>query len=314
MGDQKEEGVVEGKSREFSSGIFVVVMLVFVLLVWRTSILPFQASRLSIKANSYFSVAPAQALEFAQEASAISTPYLDEQTFLISRNLITIASSGQFDKLPKAGEWASLVQGLTEQELARHPRNTHPWFIGGRLSHELALTKKPEYAGQIAVAEKRYREAIALSPKRQQLHQSLARLLLQTGRLDEALETLKNVRDFDTELGEGYWMYGLSLAFDKKDVVEGSKQMVKAFDVQFPYAIQDPKELGPYAEAVFTVNDPATYKRFLEVLEVSPKGTDGLYAQIAVRLEAAGQAELLPRIFAIQPGVQAAYTKLKAAK
>ena len=84
-----EGRIKEGKTHAAPWIAFAIFQLVMLLVAWRYSVLPFQASQISIKANMYMrSGALPQAWEMIQKAGAIPTPYVDEQTFLISRDLI----------------------------------------------------------------------------------------------------------------------------------------------------------------------------------------------------------------------------------
>jgi tetratricopeptide (TPR) repeat protein len=230
----------------------------------------------------------------------------DDQTFLLSRNMIVAAAGGKFEQLPNNKDWYTLLNRLVVGDLARHPKNTNSWFIAGRLSQEMAKY----YPTEIRIAEERYRQAIVLSPKRQQLHQNLARLLLQTGRRDEALEVLKNVSEFDDQLGEGYWMYGLALFYDAGQKEAGAEQVVKAFRVPFPYRFQEARELLAYADALFQVNKKEDYDVFFERFAEYPIQTPDFYAKVAARFESLGLTDYRDKMLAMEatiPGIKAQY-------
>ncbi len=265
-----------------------VLQFLMLLLVWRTSVLPFRASTLAIRSNTYISSNPVVGMELASQAADIWTPYLDEQTFLLSRNLISMISSGQIQKIPQWQDIYALAKRLSEEEIRRHPRNTHPLYIFARLTQEIA----PLMNSEGIVSEQLYLRSIETSPKRQQLHYGLARLYMMVGQIDMALEIMKRVRDFDPELGEGYWNYGITLMLDKGDVDAGSEQVVKAINVSYPYQFKDPREYAVLIEAAGYRQDKESLKLFLERWNDGPRPTVEQAAQLVVLLERKGMTEM----------------------
>ncbi|MCR4256678.1 MAG: O-antigen ligase family protein, partial [Candidatus Uhrbacteria bacterium] len=125
--------------------LFAVLQILAILLVYRTSVLPFKASELAIKANAMFGVDPIASFRYAKQASEIPTLYKDEQSFLLARNVIAVIGSGQFQKFPEWKEMYALAKALSEEEVSRHPNNTHPRYIYARLAQSI-LPLMPEEA------------------------------------------------------------------------------------------------------------------------------------------------------------------------
>lgn len=267
------------QKHDFSWTTFTIVQLVFVLIVWRTSVLPFHTSRLALLSNGQFGTV--QGLAYAKQAAAIWTPYLDEQTFLLSRNIITISSQGNLSKISQPDAYIALTKQLVVEELRRHPRNTNTLFVYARMLQELAGSNQ----AKLAEVEKVYQDTIATSPKRQQLYFALARLYISENRLSDALETYKKVRDFDPELGQGHWMYGLSLYYDKQDRLAGAKELAESQTVTYPYAFTDAREFMAVADAYQLLNDKEGMKKLIARLPDVPLGEAATYAQLAHRYE-----------------------------
>lgn len=292
---------------------FVVIQLLMLALVWRTSVLPFKASALSIKANSYMNVNPQLGFQYAQQASETPTMYLDEQTFLLSRNIIALNQNGVFAKLPNWKDLYSLAKKISLEEIGRHPDNTHPNFIFARLSQEM-IQLMPEEA---AVSEKYYLAAIQTSPERQQLHYGLARLYLQTGHTDQAVQIFNNVIAFDPDYGEGYWNLGLTQTYDLHNIQAGAENMRKAMSVPFPYQMTNPRELVALIEAYAYLDDDQAIKRMIEQLDQSDKlvrGNATVFAQIEFVLVAKGKTDLAKQLMdkatSIDPATPEAYKQL----
>ena len=269
----------DGRVRQVSWIAFTIVFLAGVLLVWRTSALPFKASMISIAANQTFTQEAAYAK--IKQASEIWTPYLDEQTFLLSRNLMAYAAQGTADRVPHIKEIYAVTKQITAEELRRHPRNTHPHFVFARLLQDMSAYDK----NALAESEQQYKIAIDTSPKRQQVLYGLARLYLLEGRKDEALDIYRQVRDFDPELGMGYWTYGVSLFYDKGDTAEGAKQIIQSQTVTYAYLLQDARELVPLLDAYAIANDAAGLETALLKNMANLPMSGSLYAQVAVKLE-----------------------------
>jgi O-antigen ligase len=299
--------------------MFTVIQLLAVFLVYRTSYLPFEASRISLQGNSVFSFNPAMAYNYAKTASEIPTMYKDEQSFLLSRNVISVVAGGQFNRIPQWQEIYALAKALCEEEVRRHPNNTHPLYIYARLAQEIL----PLIPSESATALEMYKRAIASSPKRQQLHYGLARLYLQLGQLDNAIQVFKDVRDFDPDNGMGSWNYGLTLMYDKAAQtndesirLEGAKEIKKAIEAPFPYALLSSRELMPLFDAFIMLKDADGLGRVVDQLTKSqyPVADTATYAQLALKMHLVGLEALAVKILAfaetVAPGTNEAYNKL----
>lgn len=291
---------------------YVVLTIVAGLLVMRTSINPFMISRLSLQSNALFAVNPAVAFQLAQEASKTWTPYLDEQSFLLSRNLISIAGSGGLQRLPNWQDMYALAKKLSEEEISRHPQNTHPRFIFARLAQEVM----PLIPSEGPVSEIQYKAAIETSPKRQQLHYGLARLYLMTGNLDPAIAIFRNVISFDPEYGEGYWNLGITLMYDKRELEAGAEQIAKALSATYPYPLQSGRELVVVADSMLIRNDEEGLKKMISTLGTNyPQATGDIYAQLVYKLIVAKKPELASQMLeagkAIDPTTESALQKLQ---
>ncbi len=270
---------------------FVIIFILMLLMVWRTSILPFKASELSIKANSVMGINPEIGFEYAKQAADTPTMYLDEQTFLLSRNIISLMSNGTFQKLPNWQDMYALTKKLSEEEISRHPRNTHPNFIYARLSQEM-IGLMPSEA---SVSEKYYQAAIATSPKRQQLFYGLARLYMMTGNIDPAINLFRTVISFDEDYGEGYWNLGLTLYYDKHQFQEGAEAMKKSQTVHYKYIFSNPRELVALMEAYAYLNDDESLTNMVNNIDDPQKFLQGnaeVYAQMAMVLTVKGKNDL----------------------
>ena len=208
-----------------------------------------------------------------------------------------------------------LAKALSQEEISRHPHNTHPLYIYARLAQEM-MSQRPTEA---AVALESYQKAIATSPKRQQLHYGLARLYLQLGRLDDAIAVFKTVRDFDLENGIGYWNYGVTMLYDKGSTDEaarqiGAEEVRKAMQAKWAYVIQDSRELFPLFDAYIILRDAENLQKTIENLQGYPLATANIYAQLAMKMQVLGLTELRDQILTkaetLAPGTKDEYDRM----
>ncbi|MBI4138645.1 O-antigen ligase family protein [Candidatus Uhrbacteria bacterium] len=264
--------------------LFAVIQLLAALVVWRMSVLPFRASMLSIQSNTAFSQGRLdEAYRLAKEAWETPTPYLDEQTFLQSRNFISVAS-GDLEQVPVWKEWHDLIIAVTDKHLSEHPDNVHPHFIYARFLESMMNRIQSD----ASLADREYKKALALSPKRQQLLYSYARFLVNTNRPDEATELLKEAVALDDEIGESHWLLGIHLLFNRQDVERGAQEIVKSQRVSSRYVLQEGRESLALALAYEQTNDIEGLKSLIVLLPTLPQAELDVYVQIARAMERKG--------------------------
>lgn len=285
--------------KSFSPGLATALGCAALLLVWRGSVLPFQASRSAISANNYFSANyVAEAHAFALQASQRPTMYLDEQTFLLVRNLVPLVSSGSINSYKNAKDLIDLTKNLLTEEIRRHPKNAYTIYLAARFYQETGRL----YPADLATAEAYYRQAIALSPKRQQFWYSLADFYQRTGRLSQSTDIQKQLLSFDPEQGQPYWVYGISLAYQQNNKKEGAEYMRKAMTSSYPYYFTDNREVLQLIDAYQTLQDKEGLKNVPNYLTPPAEGgsfdpsTLPVYLEMARRLEQEGLSQAKERV------------------
>ena len=267
---------------------FAILQALAVLLVWRTSVLPARASYYTIMSNNYFSagIYP-DAFVYAKTAASIPTMYLDEQTFLQSRNLMSVVDNNAFDKVPNWKEWHDMVVDITNRYLAGHPRNTNPLFIYARFLQTFSA-RVPEDG---PLAEQMYLAAIKTSPKRQQLQYSLARFYIERGRKQEGYILFKEALDNAPNVGESHWYVGLSLIYDLDRKEEGAKELVASMNALQPYQLKEVREAVALADSYGLLGDKEGFLTLMPKLQTLPNGSVQLFLEIARAAEQLGLIE-----------------------
>jgi len=294
-GERDESGQVEPGQKQqakthaaplISFGIIQILML---LIVWRYSALPFRASMVSIVANSYLQNGRIdEGFDLIKRAGDLSTLYIGEQSFLLSRDIITLQQQGTLATYPRQKELIDYTKKINEQHLTYHPRDAHPLFVYARLVHSLIpLAPLEAQAQEIALAEELYLRAIDTSPKRQQLSFGLARLYSQIGQTDKSHEVLQKTVEDNENIGEAWWYLGLVEWFEQGKIEEGTAKLVKAMNVKAPYALQNVSEALQLSQAAQAQGDKETLKRVMLMLPQLPGGTIQAYIDIARIMEIA---------------------------
>ncbi|MFA6160985.1 MAG: O-antigen ligase family protein [Patescibacteria group bacterium] len=275
------------KTRPMPWVTFGVVQVGFFLVVYLTSIMPFYASYLTIKSNNAYASGNLEGmLSYAKAAAAIQTPYLDEQTFLHSRNLIAMADGGDLVKWPKWKEMLQLTRDVTERHLVTHGVNAHPRFVYASLLQSVGQAAKDVSLLQDAAAQ--FQAAIKESPKRQQLYFGYGRLLAQLGKPKEALDQYLEAANFDPEVGDGWWYVGISYWFDTNDKQSGAEYIIKAMTVSRPHVVGSAQEALVIAQAYDLKGDKDGLRSLIPILPTVPSAPAAVYIQVAQTMEHQG--------------------------
>lgn len=286
------------KSHEAPWVSFGFCMIVATVLVWSCSINPFRASETVIKANQYFGVHRYdEGMVLLKESLAYSRLYDGEQTFLLSRSMVELLESGQATTYTNWKETYDFTKKLNQEYLAKHPRDTNAAFVYARLLHgALQYFPQDTVMTEAQEAEKAYLAAIATSPKRQQIHFGLARLYAQMGQSEKTRDTLKATLDFDQNIGEAWWYYGLVTWLDLKNEDEGTKAVVQAMKAKSPFVLTKVSEAFQVARAAAIQEDQDVLRKVMDALPQLGGGTMELYLDIAAQMEKAGLIEDRNRI------------------
>jgi O-antigen ligase/tetratricopeptide (TPR) repeat protein len=271
---------------------FAIVQLLFVLIVWRFSVLPFQASLLVIRANQIRPLSIPASFELMKQAADIPTPYIDEQVFMLSRDLVGYATSGQLPQVPNWREMYDHTKRLTDVYLAEHPLSTNSLLTYARVLNEVGIAMpEGEQIPELTAAENQYRAAINTSPKRQQLFYSLARLYTMVGQYQAAYDAIKQAIDFNPNIGESWWYAGITQWQYMNMPEEGKKNILQAMKAKVPYTLQQARDALFAAQAAAEAGDTEILKKILPLLPRLSGGSVALYTDIARQYEKAGLLE-----------------------
>jgi tetratricopeptide (TPR) repeat protein len=192
-----------------------------------------------------------------------------------------LVGNNALDQFPEWKEWYALIKDLNVRYVQEHPRNTNPLFVYARFLEAFSR----QFPENIPEAETYYLKALETSPSRQQIMYSLGRFYIQLGKKQEGLNMFQRAVNVDPDLGESHWFLGLSLVYDQNQVLEGSKEIVKAETSPAPYVLKDVREATALAYAYDVLHDTKGLIYVMEQLPGLQGGSTELYLAIVRLLE-----------------------------
>jgi O-antigen ligase/tetratricopeptide (TPR) repeat protein len=308
------------KTRNVPWTAFVVLQIVGVFFAWRFSVLPFRASMLSIKANNVLRSGQFdQAFELFKQAGAIPTPYSDEQSFLLSRDIVELAQANQLTTAPRWRELYAFTKEMNDRTNGEHPRNTNNLFIYAQLLRTVApLLPQDEQVAEFMQAEEYFKRSLDTSPTRQQVAYGLGQLYSMLGKGQEAYDVLMKAVHDDENIGESWWYAGATAWFQLGKIDEGSAEIVKAVRVKNPFVLRAVRDAVQLAEAAIIQKDTETLKSTFAMLPTLPGGSVDLYLQIARDYEKGGltseRNSVLNALVQIDPTLESKLEALRSGK
>lgn len=282
----------EGVARPFPLASFAIVQVLFLVAVWQFSVQPFRASAATIQYNSWLTQNPVLAWEAIQKAERIPTPYVDERSFLLARNIAMLAANKTLTQYPEWEQWVSYAKQVNEQQITSHPLNTQPIFAYARLLQDVApLLPTEQQRPTLQHAEALYQRALETSPNRQQLLFSLAQLYTMVGEKQLAYDTVIKARDLNPNIGEAWWYVGLIAWYDLDRKEEGIDHIIKAVTAYRPYIPTRARDGLNVAQAAAARGETEVLQSLFLQLPSLSQGSIELFLDIARAYEQAGLIE-----------------------
>ncbi|MFA5129304.1 MAG: O-antigen ligase family protein [Patescibacteria group bacterium] len=284
------EKAAEPKSHPIPWTAFGILQLIFVVVVWRFSVLPFRASMLAIQSNNYLGAGQLdQGVDLMKQSLALSTLYDGEQQFLLTRDLVSFFEGGKMTQFPNWRAAYDYAKTVNDGYLSKHPKDTNALLVYARLLHVgFPAFPKDEMAAEAKHAEDIYLRALQTSPKRQQLKFALARLYAQLQMPDKALALLKEAANDDPNVGESWWYVGMYSRLDLHQEDEGTKAIVQAMKAKVPYALTGVSDALQAVDAARVQKDMDLMKTIYGKLSTLPGGSVDGYLAFAKEMEGGG--------------------------
>lgn len=246
---------------------FVALEALGVLLAWRASLLPAQASYANKATFAAFKRGDcAAALRKATAAAKIPTPYVEDQVHTLSKGLGGLSEKNKLDLCP---QWPQLL------DQARAVENRHARIHGGHTRQRamfaallLSLARTTKQPPLLAQAGEQFELLLAESPRRQQYQYDYAGWLVEAGRLKEAQAHLEFALNQYETSGESIWRLGVFKWRSLKQPGAGAELMRKAvLGKECPYGPKSAMETQQLAQAYWTLGDREHLKGLVKAVE-----------------------------------------------
>jgi tetratricopeptide (TPR) repeat protein len=169
---------------------------------------------------------PDRMLMLLTRGERLMTPYREDQLLVISRGLVLLTQSKQFDTWPQRKVALNLAQGIADWHFAR--QKAHIRLRRAYAAMLLAIGKTYHSPKMLAMADALYRQNLVDCPRRQTYLLNYATFNLETGRLNEAEDLLRQAVALDPSIGEPRWELGKFLWNQRKRPDEGARLMAEA--------------------------------------------------------------------------------------
>lgn len=207
MNGIRENAPEEGGDAVASAGVSVVVGIIVFLLIFSMNVNPARANHATLKSlQSLYSLA--DPIGTYQKNIEIPSPHIDDIRNDFARTVLNVLP--EYAKHEQA-DLAKQLLALTFDELNKN-RALHPMDIRVHLQQaQLAETGAVLFqnGALLLEAEAALADALAKSPRRQQVQFTAAANKLQLGKFDDAILLMKQAVENDPKIGESWWRLAL---------------------------------------------------------------------------------------------------------
>jgi len=275
-----------------------------VLLAWHASVLPALASHASRQSKVALSQGGCGAmLASARRAAAVPTPWSEDHVTVLSHALRDLAEKDRLQSCPEWHDLYDLARQKVDAIYVGQPE--HFRFRGALAALTLMLGLKSRDPELLDEAQRLYQALIAGSPLRQVYRYKFAKLLAETGRVDEGDEQLEQAVAADPESGDSVWRLGAFRWHYENEAEIGSQMIVRAADGICRHLLSSSEDANLLAQAFLAQGDLAGLRsmerRMSELPGADPRPAS-VYVDIARLQEQAGLLAERDRMLRIAAG------------
>ena len=190
--------------RRVGAGAFVSIGVVVLILIFVFNVQPARANMMTLGAVRYLSQDATIAVPAMKAALDFNSPHIDDIRADIGRSASQILGSLS-EKLgrDRSNEILQLVYENLKKNLVLHPLDIRNQLILSQLAQLGATINQNE--NFLLDREKFLEDALAKSPRRQQVEYGLAELKMQISKNDEAFKLMERAIDDNPRIAESYW-------------------------------------------------------------------------------------------------------------
>jgi O-antigen ligase len=219
------------KSLSVGLGSFIGVTAVIIIIVM--NIQPARANMKALHALQVVSTDPVAAIPAVEDALHFSSPHVDDIRNDVSHVIISaIADTNKKMTDDNQARLVAIVNDALESNLLLHPLDIRIHLSLSQMYQSIAVQKNSVEA--MVKAEKYLQDALALSPKRQQIMYNLAIVDLQLGKSDQAIALFSQAISDNPAIAESYIRLGYTyLSLNKPDLAKATLERANQNGVVF---------------------------------------------------------------------------------
>lgn len=224
------------------------------LLVFRTDWQPGYSSYLTREAHRVFQMGSCSGmLALSRESWQTPSPYLDDQLYMIARDVGTLAGRGMLNRCDAWKELTEHARLVGTELLRRHPDHSRQRAVLANLL--FAVGREGRDASYLAEAGTLFQRLIAESPRRQQHRFDYANWLAEQGRAQEGRTHLEGAYKDDETIGDAGWRLGTYVWRFLGQAEAGATLMAKAQVGECGYQLRNSLELQQLSQAYAAIGD-----------------------------------------------------------
>lgn len=192
------------EQKHFSVGLLTIITFIILLIIYSTNINPARANMSSFNTMRALYNNPIAGIEVYKKTITIPSPHIDDirNDFARVINEITTAMMSSKMDIGKIKEILNIALQESQKNRELHPLDIRIHLQQAQLNSLYTLISNN--ANYLLEAEKNLMDALAISPKRQQIQYMLAMVELQLNKPQEAVRLLEDSIANDDKIGEGW--------------------------------------------------------------------------------------------------------------
>jgi len=263
---QLQKSVSENKSHLYLKPIVVILLILISFLpIYFLNYKSLYANNRQYWGTNYFlNSRPELALEAYAQSLTTSNPYINDTRKEFASNIFQVYSQGI--EIPGIEKVSAKVMSELAAAINNHPNDYFLRLTFANASMDFYIFN-PVY---LKMGEEQINEALKLSPKRQELYYTLAKIKVIKGEKSAALELMKKAVELDPEAADPHFYYGLT-ALEAGNKELGFSEIDKAKELgRGPQNDGEARVLGNY------YGDAGDYKKAISMYLIAVGNQDDL--------------------------------------
>lgn len=204
LGEDKKDAVPKyGLSVSLFWFFAAILGILFLIIFFGTSIKTYRAALGIIKAESIFVKDYRAGLSAYKELLSMNTPFIEDMRSTMAKRTAMIADSQV--TLPDYDKVLLFAREELSKQAERGDRDVYDYILLGQIDMLLSRID----GKYLRSADDSFARALELSPRRQQIYYTWAKLKMMGGDMAGAIDLLERAAKLDDKIADSYWYLGL---------------------------------------------------------------------------------------------------------